>query len=366
MSANRILVISNYRSYHTVRPEAEIFIGLAKMGLDIHIMTYGDSKYCDHFKEAGITCIDFHPEKKFDKKEINFIRKYILENDIQVAHFFNGKAIVNGIQAAKSTNCKIALYRGYTGNIHWYDPSAYFKYLHPKVDAIFCNSIGIKEMLHRQLFFKKEKAVVINKGHNTDWYSHYEAYDIKKELGLSDNDFLIINVANNREMKGIPYLLEAMNELKEHKNIHLLLAGRDFDTNENKAIIKKGNQEKNIHFLGFRENVLNIVSACDAFVLSSLFGESITKSVIEAMSLSKPAVITDIPGNKELLEDGKSGFVVPVKSPKPMADAILKLANDISLCQEMGKNAKAYIEEKLNMEQTVIKTKALYDNLVTQ
>ena len=51
--------------------------------------------------------------------------------------------------------------------------------------------------------------------------------------------------------------------------------------------------------------MLNIVSACDAFVLSSLFGESITKSVIEAMSLSKTAVITDIPGNKELLEEWK-------------------------------------------------------------
>jgi hypothetical protein len=73
----KILVISNYRPYHTARPEAEIFIGLAKLGLEIDIMTYGDAAYFEKFKEAGINVIDFHPEKKMDKGEIAFIRIYI-------------------------------------------------------------------------------------------------------------------------------------------------------------------------------------------------------------------------------------------------------------------------------------------------
>ena len=70
----KILVISNYRPYHTARPEAEIFIGLAKLGVEIDIMTYGDAAYFEKFKEAGINAIDFHPEKKMDKGEIAFIR----------------------------------------------------------------------------------------------------------------------------------------------------------------------------------------------------------------------------------------------------------------------------------------------------
>ena len=51
--AIKVLVISNYREYHTVRPEAETFIGLAKLGFEITVMTYGDSKYVEDFERPG-------------------------------------------------------------------------------------------------------------------------------------------------------------------------------------------------------------------------------------------------------------------------------------------------------------------------
>ena len=56
----KILVISNYRPYHTARPEAEIFIGLSKLGVEIDIMTYGDAVYFNKFKEAGINGLNGH------------------------------------------------------------------------------------------------------------------------------------------------------------------------------------------------------------------------------------------------------------------------------------------------------------------
>ncbi len=60
----KLLVISNYRSTVTVRPEAEIFIQLQQTSrYQITIMTYGDSPYAEKFRAAGIRVIDFHPEK---------------------------------------------------------------------------------------------------------------------------------------------------------------------------------------------------------------------------------------------------------------------------------------------------------------
>ncbi len=359
----RILVISNYRSKHTARPEAAIFFGLAKLGWDIHIMTWGDSSFVPQFVEAGITVVDFHPKKKFDRKESDFIRQYIIEHRIDIMHLFNSPATITGIRAAKGLDVKVVLYRGYTGNIHWWDPTAYFKYLHPRVDAIFCNSIGVKELLDRQLFFKKSKAVTINKGHDVAWYD-YPPIDIRSELGISQDALLLVTVANNRRMKGVPYLLKAMSLLPQGLDIHLLLIGRDMDTKQNVGILKKGAYEANVHFLGFRQDVLNIEAACDVFVLPSITGESITKSVIEAMSLGVGAIISDIPGNVELVDHGVNGLVFPSKNSKALSEAILQVYNDRTLVKQFGEKSKERVATVLSNEQTVIKTKKLYEDLM--
>ncbi|MFT6174844.1 MAG: hypothetical protein ACJAY4_001066, partial [Cryomorphaceae bacterium] len=148
----KILVISNYRSTVTVRPEAEIFIGLAKKGWEIDVMTYGDSPYVKNFKEAGVNVIDFHPEKKFDPKAVEKIRKHLIDEKIDILQLYNSKASSNGIKATKGLDVKIVLYRGYQGNLHWYDPSLYTKYYHPRVDKIICNSIGVEEEFRKQTF----------------------------------------------------------------------------------------------------------------------------------------------------------------------------------------------------------------------
>ena len=181
----KVLVISDYTDYHSTRPEASIFKGLAKLGLQIHIMTYKESKHAEEFEAAGIHVIDFHPKKKNDKSEIERIRKYITESKVDIIHLYNGPAIVNGIAAAKNLDVKVVLYRGYAGNINWYDPTAYLKYLHPRVDNIVCNSAGVEEHITKNMLFASGKTITINKGHDINWYSGYEPYDIRAELGLS-------------------------------------------------------------------------------------------------------------------------------------------------------------------------------------
>lgn len=360
----KVLAISNYRDYHTARPEASIFHGLAKLDFDVHIMTYGDCQHAQEFRESGITVEDFHPEEKFNKGESDRIRKYLIDHKIEVLQLFNSPAIINGLRAAKGLPVKIVLYRGFSGNIHWYDPTAYLKFLHPRVDKIFCNSIGVAEHIDRNTLFGKSKTVVINKGHDVNWYSSYTPCDIKKELDLQEDAFLLVNVANNRRMKGIKYLLDGINQLPEDKPIHLLLIGNDMDNEENRRILARGNKADKVHFLGFRKNVLDIVSSCDVFVLSSIMGESITKSVIEAMSLGVPPIITNIAGNKELCVHEKSGLVVPMKNGKKLAEAIVRIYEDDSLRTALGQGAKKHIEEVLNYEQTIQKVSALYQSLV--
>lgn len=360
----KILVISNYRDYHTTRPEANIFIGLAKKGFDITVMTYADSALVSEFEAVGIKIVDFHPEKKHDKAEIAYIRAYILEHKIDILHVFNNPSTVNGIKAAKGLDVKVVLYRGYTGNIYWWMPSDYSKFLSPRVDKIFCNSKGVEELLHRQLFFDKSKAITINKGHDLAWYNDYQPYDIRSELGLDKDAFLFINVANNRRMKGIPYLLKAFNDLPDSVDAHILLAGNGMDDPKHLKIINQGTKKDKIHILGFRPNVLNIVTSCQSFVLSSIKGESITKSVIEAMSLGKAPIITDIPGNQELVINKESGLIVKSKDSKGLMLAMKTLMEQPELCEEYGKKAKERVFTHLNTNTTIEKTKQMYLDLM--
>ena len=161
----KILSISDYTGFNRIKPEPEVFIGLAKRGFEVHVMTFENAHfYKKRFEAVGIKVVDFHPKKKFDKKEIQKIRSYLIDNKIDVLHLFNGPGIVNGLRAAKGLRVKVILYRGYSADVNWWDPTAYLKYLHPRVDRIWCNSIGVTQMFHRQLFFKKEK--VYRKGYS--------------------------------------------------------------------------------------------------------------------------------------------------------------------------------------------------------
>lgn len=362
----KVLVISNYNAKHTVRPEAEIFIDLHQLGVEVEIMTYEGSYYAKKFKENGIRVIDFHPEKKFSRKESDFIRKHLKEGRHDILHLFNSKSTITGIRAAKSLPVKVVLYRGYEGNIKWYDPTCYLKYLHPRVDKIVCNAKSIENYINKQFKFQKNKnkAITINKGHDVDWYKTKPIS--RKELGISENALLLVNSANNRKMKGIPWLLEAMNQIPGNCNIHLLLLGRNMETKENLHILNKGKNVEKVHFLGFRKDALSVVAACDAFVLPSIMGESLTKAVVEAMSLSVAPIITDIPGNAELLVNGISGLVVPAKNSEAIKNAILMLYHDRELCESFGNQAKQHIKTQLNHEKTVKEMKKLYEELLQE
>ena len=363
--AIKILVISDYNHTLPSRPEAEVFLALDPNEFDITVMTYGGSYYANLFEERGIRVIKFHPKSKFNKEEIAFIRKELIEGSYDILHLFNSTSIVSGIRAAKGLPVKVLLYRGYTGNINWWNPAAYLKFLHPRVDKIVCNSKGVEELIQRNSIFNRNKCITINKGHRREWYQGHKPIDLQKE-GIPAGAFVATFVGNNRRMKGLPYLLKALKYLPKDIPLHLILVGRNVDTRANLRMVKEGGYSNKVHFLGFRNDGLDIVASSNIFILPSIYGESITKSVLEAMSLGVAPIITDIPGNTELVEQGVSGLVVPRKDPKALADAILHLYKNPELCRQFGQKSMERIDTVLNSDLTIEKTAELYRELYNE
>ena len=196
----KVLVISDYRNMLSARPEAEIFIRLQSQGVDVTIMTFGDAEYIKRFEANGIKVIPFHPTKKMSRQTVKFIREELIHGQYDILHLFNSEAIINGIKAANKLPVKVILYRGVSVNVHWYDPTAYWKYLHPRVDKIICVSEKVRENLNRNLFFDKNKTVTILKGHSLDWYNDVKPADLQP-LNIPLNAFVVVNVAAARPMK---------------------------------------------------------------------------------------------------------------------------------------------------------------------
>lgn len=358
----KILVISGYKNRKTSRPEAEIFIRLFQRGYDITIMSFGGTEYEKYFKEIGVKFIEHHPIKKYSLSSIKFIRKTLKEGKYDIIHLFNGKAITNGLIASMGLPVKTILYRGYTGNIHWYNPESYMKFLSPRVDKIICIAEATRDLIRSQRLFGKSKAVHIKKGHDLSWYADVDPMDLST-FGISKEDFVVVCSANARKMKGIPYLIRTMGYVSDFP-IKLILLGNGMDRPEINKEIKKLPNKQNIIRPGFRDDVLSITKSCDIFALSSLFGEATTKAAIEAMSLGVTPVITDIPGNRGLVVDKECGLVVQIKRPKEMADAFLYLYKNRDECKKMGENAKLQIKTNFNIEDTVEAYIKLYDSLM--
>ena len=234
----KLLIISSYKdTWNSVRPEAEIFIGLAKLGVDVTLMTEGDAEYVPRFKENGVKIIDFHPRKKFQWSAIKRIRAELKHGQYDALYMFNNKAITNGLFAAIGLPVKTISYRGQTGNIYWYDPTSYLTHLHPRLDAIICVANAVRDDLYKHSRLPKNRITTVYKGHSLDWYQDQPA-DLS-EFGIPEGAFVVGCVANDRPRKGLPVLLQASHILPKDKEIYFLLVGSGMDSDAIQALIKQ-------------------------------------------------------------------------------------------------------------------------------
>lgn len=117
-----------------------------------------------------------------------------------------------------------------------------------------------------------------------------------------------------------------------------------------------------ISFLGQVSDVEDRYEVSDVFVLSSNF-EALPLSVIEAMSFGLPVVVTDVGGNRELIEDGVSGFLVPHGCPESLA-AVLERLRDPSLRDRVGRNARERYLSRFSLPAMAASIQHEYEELV--
>ena len=354
----KILVVSNYRGQHIARPEAQIFIGLAAIGYEITVMTHADAKYIPTFEDAGIMVIKQHPTASNDSSFRVTLEQELTNNTYQILHAFNNKAIANCIAVAKNHDIKLVIYRGAAANMAWWNPVNYFKFFHPRIDRVVCNSDEIRENFSKALGFNSAKAATIQKGHSSEWYQGVEPHKIRAELNIESDQIIFITVANNRKVKGIKVLLDAIGQLPTSLNAQFVIVGDRMDK------YKEG-KLANVHFIGHRRDALSIVAGCDAFICPSIGSEALTKSVVEAMSLGVVPIISDIAGNRPLVDHKVNGYVFRNRDSKELAATIQEYCSNIDAQKDLANAARVKIDHDLNTSQTVEAYRKFYEETVS-
>lgn len=164
---------------------------------------------------------------------------------------------------------------------------------------------------------------------------------------------VLFNIGYLREGKGINYLIEAFNKLNR-KDALLLIAGTG-DQEDKLKELAKGN--KNIIFLGYKDGIdkANYYSIADFFVFPTLYdvwGHVVTESFYYGC----PIICTDKAEAKELIEEGKTGFIVPDKDSDALAESMKKLLDNPRLLKQMKENVKKIPKSKIVDIQTTVKT----------
>lgn len=168
--------------------------------------------------------------------------------------------------------------------------------------------------------------------------------------------------------KGVEDIINAAKLLKNKyfDKIQFLLCGL-IETNPNavsESYLQSECDGDYIQYLGHCTNIKDILSKSSIVLLPSYYREGIPKSLIEATAIGRPIITTNSVGCKETVEDGKNGFIVPIKSPEEIANKIEALVSNLDLISKMGKESRLLSEKEFSIDIVIDKHLQIYSELI--
>jgi glycosyltransferase involved in cell wall biosynthesis len=243
------------------------------------------------------------------------------------------------------------------------------KWLSGFSSAIVAVSNEVKQTLVSYCNIDASKIIVI---HNGIDYNHEKALTreelerFRESLGLKDGLPVILTVGRLSTPKGHSFLLEAAGILNREKiRAQFLIAGDGSlrDTLEEKAA-QLGILEYT-NFLGFRDDIRRLWELADIAVFSSI-REGFSIALLEAMAAAKPIIATDVGGNREAVQSGVSGILVPARDVHALKEAILFMLEHQEVALAMGKAARERFQSNFTTSAMLTKTHQLYQELLSQ
>lgn len=180
--------------------------------------------------------------------------------------------------------------------------------------------------------------------------------------------FLILSASNLTKSKGVDDTLRAIRLLLDRglTDIHFLIVGDGPYRTALEQLAVELDIQENVDFLGWKEHpeVMEYMSTCDLFCLPS-WREAFGLVYLEAMAHGKPVIAVNDQGGADFVVNSQTGFLVPPKSPKAIADRIEILYKNRARAAEMGQRGKSLVVNEMTWQANAAKTKAIYEELLS-
>lgn len=175
---------------------------------------------------------------------------------------------------------------------------------------------------------------------------------VRAELGLDPRDFIFGWVGRVTRDKGVGELVKAFMKVIEQvpANPQLIMIG-DIETGHNLTddVMELIRLHPNIHYIGQQNNMERYYAAMDVLVAPS-YREGFGMVAIEAQAMGVPVIVSDIPGPREAILEGKTGLLVPVREVDTLASAMMKLLAEQDYREVLGKEAVAFVSDRFEQQ----------------
>ncbi|MDH3258792.1 MAG: glycosyltransferase, partial [Deltaproteobacteria bacterium] len=288
------------------------------------------------------------------QRKIHLVHSHLYHANMygRVAAFFAGISSVT-----TEHNVYLKKYKMHRRIVNWL--------LAKRTERIIAVSEMVKNYVIARDWIGSRKVEVIHNGIDLSRFSSRLSKTIAREkLGIPTDCFLLGIVGRLSEQKGHIHLIHAMPAVKESiAEVRLLIVGPGPLEASLRKEVESLALGETVLFLGSRRDIPDILAALDVFVMPSLW-EGLPVALLEAMSFSLPAVVSEVGGVAEIIENGENGFMVPPRDGTVLSRTIMELYKNDCLRRHLGKNARKTVAERFNAVTMTKRMESIYHSAI--
>jgi glycosyltransferase involved in cell wall biosynthesis len=331
---------------------------------DVSVLALSGGAGVRRIERTGISvCV---LDEMSDEEAVEAVASHLAAVNADVVHNHMYRAEVVGTQAAwalAAAGRRRPLVVGtvHSSRVRSEEDRELLRRLTPKMDHL----IAVSRAIVRKLEDEGRVAAPISLIYNGVDLARYDEPEVcctlQAEYGIPAGAPVVGVVARLEPEKGHPTLLDAWPlVLASVPNAHLLIVG---EGSQREVLEEQAANLASVHFTGRRDDVPAVTAALDVAVLPS-YREAQGLSILEAMALARPVVASAVGGIPEMVEDGRTGLLVPPRDPAALAAAITRLLLDHPFADTLGKAGKDLVHERFCVELMVRAVESIYDEAV--
>ncbi len=325
----------------------------------------------ERLQGSSVSVREFYPKGGFDSVhgiyQMFRLAMFLRRGRFQIVHTHDLYANVLGIPAAAIARVPVIISsQRDLGHLDLYKSGrrVWLRRLQKLSTVVLTNANAVREAVLTEDHFAPEKVLVIHNGVDLERFSQRSS-ERAWLIPDADQGRWIVLVGNmHGDVKGHAVLIAAAETVvREFPDVRFLFAGDGEQRKEFEEQVASLGLAKNFSFLGRRNDVPRILSCCDIGVLPS-HAEGLPNAVLEYLAAGLPTIASRVGGNVEIIQEGKTGLLVPPDEPSALASALLRFLRDPSFAAELGRNGRSFVSAEFSFERMIEKTDQMYTELL--